>query len=1214
MTFGRYRPITQLGAGRDGVRFRADDPATGKEIELRVLTLAREDVAEWNRVAKRLRAAAMLDHVSAHRVIDLGLDDRQPYVAMEWVEPSSLATCQASLVGDRTESIAIMLGMARGLAAAHRLGLVHGALGPATIAVAWGTNPKIDWTGLDVSGQEVTLVDQELVVAFRPPEASSPGYQPEASTDVYALGRLLVWLLRGSIDRDGKSRLDDRGLEAVVDRLIAADPLDRPSARDAATALEVWQSQLIAGATSGMEYAGSNCETGVMDFAPKATPAPTINLLSEKEMLGRFRLVSKLGQGGMGTVYRAVDLADGSDVAVKVLSPAWAARPDALRRFLKEARLLAEVNSPHVTNFLEINEDDGLHYLALEFVKGTNLSEWLGKRGSVDEPTALAIMADVARALSVAHDRSILHRDVKPENILLLEDDPADPRAFPRVKLSDFGLARHVIESDSLVVTQAGAILGTPLYMSPEQCVGDALDARTDVYSMGATLFHLLAGRPPFMGPSPLAVISMHRNEPPPPLKSFNPKVSDAAAQIVAKSLAKLPTDRYQDASALLIDLERLLRGEPTGINIHPRLPECEAKELVQFDWRFDLEASPWQLWPHVSNTDRLNKAVGIPAVNFTAEPDPEGGVKRNGEFRKAGMTIGWREHPFEWVEGRRMGVLREYTSGPFRWFVSIIELSPKAGGGTTLHHRVRIATRGLLGRTLAAVEVGVKGKKAVHGVYHRIDAAILGKLGRDAALDPFEAPSPLSRDRQARLDRWVDSLGRRGLDPTLVERFGEFIAHAPAQEVARMRPLALARRLGVDPDGLVSACLLGAKEGTLILLWDLLCPVCRIPSQVIDTLRALKEHGNCEACQIDYEIDFANSVELIFRAHPEIRDTDVSVYCIGGPSHMPHVAAQARVGPLERIELDLALVEGAYRLRGPQLPFSIDFRVEPNASTDRWDLSLGRPPGPELPRSLRPGGQILMLANEFDRELVVRVERIAPREDALTAGRASTMALFRELFPGEILEPGQLVNVATATFVVTDLEDSARLYEALGDAGAFSLIHEHFRRIDAVIRREGGALIKTVDESVIAAFNDPVSAVQAALSLPAAVAPAGGDGPGLKLRVGVHRGPAMVATLNDHLDYFGSTVRIAAALPRLARGGEILLTQAVAAEPRVAALLEARGMIADVLPAAMLGLEEGFVELVRDVKSPRRDEPLRYPDRRVAPLESEDPVAAGTS
>src|SRR5262249_39040035 len=151
-----------------------------------------------------------------------------------------------------------------------------------------------------------------------------------------------------------------------------------------------------------------------------------------------------------------------------------------------------------------------------------------------------------------------------------------------------------------------------------------------------------------------------------------------------------------------------------------------------------------------------------------------------------------------------------------------------------------------------------------------------------------------------------------------------------------------------------------------LVLLWDILCPVCRIPSTIKDTLRDLSRHGHCEACNLDFELDFANSVEMIFRVHPEIRGSDLGTYCIGGPVFSPHVAAQVRVAPGESIDLDLGLLEGSYRLRSPQLPYALDFRVLPSASLARWDLALAHGPEPDFPRRLKTGRQLVVLTNHY--------------------------------------------------------------------------------------------------------------------------------------------------------------------------------------------------------------------------------------------------------
>jgi serine/threonine protein kinase/class 3 adenylate cyclase len=1185
---GRYRLLSQLSVGRDGIRYRAVDPEAPGALELVVLSDLGGDLALCRERARRLRAAALLTHPTAGRIIEARLDHVPPFVVLEAIDEPTWS-------GQRSwkEAIAAVNRLAAGLAEAHRLGLVHGRIEPGTVFLQGVSQPKIDWTGLAVD----VATDRNVPVPFLAPERRRGG-EPTPAADVFGLGTLLSWWITGQ--EFGPPRRDDTksGGDPAVDRLIVAmcaeDPAERPPAREVHERLAA----LLNASTISLD---GGPDAILLDTTEAFVPGSPVARGSSggrglvRERLGRFLLREKLGEGGMGSVFRGEDITSQTPVAIKVLRDTWLERPGALRRLYKEARLLAEANNPFVTNLIEVNEDSGIHYLALEYVHGTSLGQWLSQLTRLTEPLALAIMADVARGLAVAHERGIIHRDIKPENVLLVGTDdlnePAGSSATtvnitvsgvpPRVKLSDFGLARHIEETESLNLTQAGAIVGTPRYMAPEQCLGtETLGPPADVYAMGAMLFHLLSGRPPFDAPTALALIEKHRSEPPPSLKELNPLVSDGVAQVVAKALAKQPAERYADAGEMLLDLERLLRGEPTGINIHPRLPSVNPRDLVQFDFRWELDASPRQLWPLVSNTERLNRALGLSAVTFTAEYDPDSGLKRFGRFKTSGVQVSWREHPYEWVEGRRMGVLREFSQGPFQWFVSTVELIPRAGGGTILTHGIRVAAKGLFGRTLAYRRLGNQGYKSMDRVYRRIDAALTGKLGRDAVIDPFELPPALAKGQQQRLDAWLGTLAARGIDPLVIERLGDFLALAPPQEVARIRPLALARRLGLNADQVVSACLLGARDGALILLWDLLCPVCRIPSQVMETLRSLREHGHCEACQIDYELDFTNAVEMIFRAHSTIRETELRIYCIGGPAHSPHVAAQVRISAGERLALDLALGEGIYRLRGPQLGYSFDFQVEPGAPVRRIDFSLGRGAGVELPRRLRAGEQHLVLTNDTERELLVRIERTAPRDDAYTAARASALALFRELFPGEVLSPGQVVNVETVTLVVTELAQAGDLYQVLGDARAFTLIHEHFRLLNECLSRQGGALVKTINEACVAVFTDPVAAVEAALSLGSALAE-GTLTRDLSLRVAVHRGSAMVATLNDHLDYFGANIRLAMQLPPFALEGGVVMSQAVAADPGVAVMLQCRRLHLTITPAELPGLPEGFVHRI---------------------------------
>ena len=625
----------------------------------------------------------------------------------------------------------------------------------------------------------------------------------------------------------------------------------------------------------------------------------------------------------------------------------------------------------------------------------------------------------------------------------------------------------------------------------------------------------------------------------------------------------------------MLRDLEALRLGKPTDLTIHPRLPDCDPARVLTFEFRWELESSPRQLWPLVTNTDRLDRALGFSPVTYQTRFEPGRGVRTFAEGRKAGMPEVGEEFPYEWVEPRRMGILREYTEGPFKWLVSTVELLPKGDGGTTLIHSLKLEPASWTVRVGSRWGVGVSMRKSLEKVYRRIDATLISQRqrGLSPGADPFEEPTRLSAPRRERLDRLIEQLLERGVEAAVVNRLAEHLAGGSAQEVARIRPLAFAEQFGLDSDQVIAACLHGAREGLLELHWDLLCPVCRISCQVTDTLRAIAEHAHCEACHLDFELDFANSIELIFRVHPEIREADLGTYCVGGPAQSRHVVAQVRAGPRERIELELELPAGSYRLRGPQLPWSADVLVQKSAPCSRWDIDLVAGPPADRPSALRAGSQLLVLNNTGDREILIRIERTATRNDALTAARVASLALFRELFPGEILAPGQLATVSTVTLLFTSL-DPARadaLYHELGDARAFGMIHEHMQKIGDAIRQGGGAVIKTVGEGLLASFSQVTAAVETALSLPGRLEQA--EPSSLAgLRIGVHRGPALAATLNDQLDYFGTTARDTLSILSQAGNGELVLTQAVAADPEVAALLNERKITTEIVPTSLPG------------------------------------------
>ncbi len=271
--------------------------------------------------------------------------------------------------------------------------------------------------------------------------------------------------------------------------------------------------------------------------------------------LGEFLLLRRLGSGGMSDVYLAEQTSLSRAVAVKVLKPAAlaAAGDVSLQRFEQEARAAGALNHPHIVQILTTGRERDVSYIVQEYVPGLNLAQWIRKHGSPDLQTGLEWMQQIAGALHAAADAGIVHRDVKPENIMITRGGAA--------KITDFGLAQLTLaEGGKTNLTQAGTTLGTPLYMSPEQIQGERLDHRSDQYSFGVTCYQMFAGQPPFSGRNAMAVAVQHLKEQPTPLASRRSDLPAELCQLIHRMLEKKASNRYQDPSELAAALKQVDR------------------------------------------------------------------------------------------------------------------------------------------------------------------------------------------------------------------------------------------------------------------------------------------------------------------------------------------------------------------------------------------------------------------------------------------------------------------------------------------------------------------------------------------------------------------------------------------------------------------------------------------------------------------------------
>jgi predicted Ser/Thr protein kinase len=271
------------------------------------------------------------------------------------------------------------------------------------------------------------------------------------------------------------------------------------------------------------------------------------------EFIAGFRIASLLGQGAVGTVYLAED-PTGAEVALKLLSPELAQDERFRRRFLRESQLAASLDHPHIVPIRTSGEEEGRLFLAMAYVDGSDLREVLRQEGRLEPEQALDLLGQVAEALDAAHDAGLVHRDVKPGNILVGRGETGEHAC-----VCDFGLARHASSVSSL--TGDRGFVGTIDYVPPEQIQGGAVDARADVYSLGCVLFECLAGVRPFDRESELSVVFAHLNEPPPRLSDFRPELPEALDDVVAVALAKSPAERYRTCGELVAAAQNALHG-----------------------------------------------------------------------------------------------------------------------------------------------------------------------------------------------------------------------------------------------------------------------------------------------------------------------------------------------------------------------------------------------------------------------------------------------------------------------------------------------------------------------------------------------------------------------------------------------------------------------------------------------------------------------------
>ena len=510
-------------------------------------------------------------------------------------------------------------------------------------------------------------------------------------------------------------------------------------------------------------------------------------------------------------------------------------------------------------------------------------------------------------------------------------------------------------------------------------------------------------------------------------------------------------------------------------------------------------------------------------------------------------------------------------------------ELQPNPDGGTHLIYELWSTPRNLPGAVAVPMQINFVVGPRFRDSIRKYDASAAMGAAVEAA-EPNTSQSSFDLQRLTALKQKLIADLQTTESPerklAIAERLADFLEHGDDFAVARIRPYKLADDWREPRRLVLEVCLRATRIGLLDFQWDLLCPLCRGPQESGLSLKDIKTEVHCDTCMIDFTVNFDRYVELTFRPNPAVRRLSVSSFCIGSPHWTPHVVAQQLLPAGDKRDLVLPLESGNYRLRALELPGSQDVTVSPEGEPSA-QVTLSRNGWSE--ETLQVNEEFsLALKNETDAEQLLILERLEWSDQATTAAEVTALQMFRDLFATEALRPGEQISVGTLTVLFTDLRNSTQLYREIGDATAFGRVMSHFDVVKKAIVEHDGAVVKTIGDAVMAVFRSSVDGLLAMLEVQQLLAvPADGTQP-LELKAGLNTGPCIAVTLNDRLDYFGSTVNMAARLECLSSGSDVIISRSVYEDPKVQEMIDSDSFSAEPFDMFLKGFEDERFELWR--------------------------------
>ncbi len=592
-------------------------------------------------------------------------------------------------------------------------------------------------------------------------------------------------------------------------------------------------------------------------------------------------------------------------------------------------------------------------------------------------------------------------------------------------------------------------------------------------------------------------------------------------------------------------------------------MPRYESRAKRTFDAPRDV------VWAVVADTNRMNRALGNVAARY-AWRVIDGKRVYVASAKELGQTIEWVEPPYQWIEGELIETERRFVAGPVAraWFR--VRLREARDGGTECELSIGFEGEGVLltligwivatrqrsslGRALDSVATALKAGEAFSGDSSE-PAVVRSQRMLSVGYDPITS-GPRSPVDEVALSTRIGKLEREGVDANLVKSLGAWLATRADEEVAQIRPFELSRIWGADRRETLRVFLHATRVGLVDLRWQINCPVCRVSAQVAQSLEDVGNEVHCGACNVGYGVDFGRYVEAVFQSNPQVRKVTPALFCASSPAWRPHVFAQATLeAGTERIER-ASLPRGELHVRTLGIARTADIVL------DRAPRTLTLEITDDAARLVADGvsddGRTeVRMRSTASTPATVLVERSGWNADQVLGSVVASFPDFLDLFATEAPATGVELSVGHLTVLFSDLTGSTALYERVGDAKAFAIVEQHFSLMERVIQAHDGAIVKTMGDAVMATFPSAADGVRAAIEM-VRVNDREQGGLGLGVKIGVHTGACLAVRANERLDFFGTTVNVAARLQAQAHASEVVLGKELATDPAVAAVLEA--------------------------------------------------------